>query len=106
VLKQVYRRAHLFLAPSRSEGMPLRVLEAQSCGLLVVGPRITGIMDVVEDGENGRLIVVNNIEGFVMAIKEYYLLWKESPEEYYEMSKDIRRRIIQQCNWDKAICEN
>jgi glycosyltransferase involved in cell wall biosynthesis len=105
VLRQVYRRAHLLLAPSRSEGMPLSVLEAQSCGLPVVGSRIPGIIDIVEDGKNGRLVPVNDIDGFVMAIREYYLLWKESPEKYYEMNRSIRRKIVQQYDWDKVICE-
>ena len=105
VLKQVYRRAHLLLVPSRSEGMPLRVLEAQSCGLPVVGSRIPGIIDIVENGKNGRLVTVNDIDGFVMAIREYYLLWKGSPEKYYEMNRNIREKIVQQYDWDKVICE-
>jgi len=105
LLKEVYRRAHLLLVPSRSEGMPLRVLEAQSCGLPVVGSRIPGIMDVIKDRENGRLVAVNDIKGFATAIKEYYLLWKESPEKYYELNKNIREKIIRQYDWDEIICE-
>jgi glycosyltransferase involved in cell wall biosynthesis len=105
VLKQVYRRAHLLLVPSRSEGMPLCVLEAQSCGLPVVGSRIPGIMDIVEDGKSGRLVTVNDIDGFVTTIKEYYILWKETPEKYYEMNRNIREKIIQRYDWDKVICE-
>jgi len=105
MLKQVYRRAHLLLVPSRSECMPLSVLEAQSCGLPVVGSRIPGIIDVIRDYENGRLVTINDIKGFVTAIKEYYLLWKGSPEKYYEMNKDIRRRVIQQYDWNRIIYE-
>jgi glycosyltransferase involved in cell wall biosynthesis len=105
LLKEVYRRAHILLVPSRSEGMPLRVLEAQSCGLPVVGSRIPGIIDIVEDCKNGRLVTVNDIDGFVMAIREYYLLWKGSPEKYYEMNRNIREKIVQRYDWDKVICE-
>jgi glycosyltransferase involved in cell wall biosynthesis len=105
LLKEVYRRAHILLVPSRSEGMPLRVLEAQSCGLPVAGSRIPGIIDIVEDGKNGRLVTVNDIDGFVMAIREYYLLWKGSPEKYYEMNKNIREKIVQRYDWDKVICK-
>jgi len=102
-LKQVYRRAHLLLVPSRNEGMPLGVLEAQSCGLPVVGSKIPGIIDVVKDGENGRLLTLNDVDGFVAAIKDYYLLWKKSPERCYEMNKIIRKKIIQQYDWNRVI---
>jgi glycosyltransferase involved in cell wall biosynthesis len=105
LLKEVYRKAHILLVPSRSEGMPLRVLEAQSCGLPVVGSRIPGIIDIVEDCKNGRLVTVNDIDGFVMAIREYYLLWKGSLEKYYEMNRNIREKIVQRYDWDKVICE-
>jgi glycosyltransferase involved in cell wall biosynthesis len=103
VLKQVYRRAHLLLVPSRSEGMPLCVLEAQSCGLPVVGSRIPGIIDIVEDGSSGRLVTVNDVRGFVMALKEYYMLWKEFPEKYYEMNKKIREKTIKQYDWEQVM---
>jgi glycosyltransferase involved in cell wall biosynthesis len=103
LLKEVYRRAHILLVPSRSEGMPLRVLEAQSCGLPVVGSRIPGIIDIVEDGSSGRLVTVNDVGGFVMALKEYYMLWKEFPEKYYEMNKKIRENTIKQYDWEQVM---
>jgi len=73
--------------------------------LPVVGSRIPGIMDVIKDCENGRLVAVNDIKGFATVIKEYYLLWKESPEKYYELNKNIREKIIRQYDWNKIICE-
>jgi glycosyltransferase involved in cell wall biosynthesis len=83
--------------------MPLRVLEAQACGLPVVGSRIPGIIDIVEDDRNGKLIAVNDIRGFVIALKEYYMLWKEFPEKYYEMNKKIRERTIKQYDWEQVM---
>jgi len=103
VLKQVYRRAHLFLAPSRSEGMPLRVLEAQSGGLPVIGSKIPGIFDVVINGETGCLINVGDVKGFAGAVKKYYELWRRSPEEYYKTNKAIRRYIVKNYDWQTVI---
>jgi len=103
VLKQVYRRAHLLLAPSRIEGMPLGVLEAQSCGLPVIGSKIPGISDVIVNGETGYLVNVGDVEGFVEAIKRYYRLWQDSPKEYYKMNKAIREHIVRNYEWNIII---
>lgn len=51
-----YRGADLFALPSSSEGLPNAMLEAMSCGVPAVGTRISGIVDLVRDGETGRLV--------------------------------------------------
>ncbi|MGL4733027.1 MAG: glycosyltransferase family 4 protein [Fusobacteriaceae bacterium] len=58
-----YLESSIYVMTSRNEGLPLVLIEAMSCGLPVVsfdcpcGPR-----DLIEDGENGYLIPVNDIE--------------------------------------------
>jgi glycosyltransferase involved in cell wall biosynthesis len=51
-----YRGADLFALPSSSEGLPNAMLEAMACGVPAVGTRISGIVDLVRDGETGRLV--------------------------------------------------
>jgi glycosyltransferase involved in cell wall biosynthesis len=51
-----YSAADLMILPSSSEGLPRVMLEALACGAPFIGTRITGIVDVIEDGKNGLLI--------------------------------------------------
>ena len=52
-----FQQLDLFVFPSRSEGMPIVILEAMAAGCPVISTRKVGaISDVVQDGETGLLI--------------------------------------------------
>lgn len=50
------RAADVFCRPSRSEGLPLTLLEAMASGLPPVVTPVAGVPEVVTDGETGRLV--------------------------------------------------
>ena len=52
---ELLRCMDVFVLPSRWEGMPLAILEAQASGLPVVATDIPGNRDLVADGEDGYL---------------------------------------------------
>ncbi|HKW89260.1 MAG TPA: glycosyltransferase family 4 protein [Candidatus Acidoferrales bacterium] len=55
-----YAAADIVVLPSHREGLPTVVLEAQAAGKPVVGAKVTGIVDLVTDGETGLLFPVGD----------------------------------------------
>jgi glycosyltransferase involved in cell wall biosynthesis len=53
---EALRDADLFLLVSRSEGLPVALLEAMAHGLAIVATRVGGIPEVIEDGEQGVIV--------------------------------------------------
>ena len=62
----------LYLSTSRWEGLPLGLLEAISLGIPIVASDIVGNNEVVENGINGFLFDLNNIETAVNSILKLY----------------------------------
>jgi D-inositol-3-phosphate glycosyltransferase len=56
LVPDLYRAADVVMVPSRSESFGLVAAEAQACGTPVVGARIGGLADVIDDGTTGILI--------------------------------------------------
>ena len=64
------RAADAFVFPSRMEGMPFALLEAMSLGLPVIATRFGGADEIIEPGENGLLVAMNDPGRLAAAIEE------------------------------------
>lgn len=58
----------VFCRPSRSEGMGNAFVEAMAVGIPVIGTRVGGIPDVIEDGQSGLLISPESSEEVANAV--------------------------------------
>lgn len=63
-----YHAADLFILPSHSEGMPNVVLEAMASGLPCIVTRVSGVEELVFDGETGFTIDPGDVAGLGNAL--------------------------------------
>lgn len=61
-------RARTFVLTSDSEGLPLSVMEAMTCGVPTVASNVGDLSDLVEDGRNGFLVGERCPEAFAERI--------------------------------------
>ena len=55
-LRNYMRRCRLLVLPSLSEGLGRVLIEAMACGRPVIGTRVGGILNLIQDGVNGYLV--------------------------------------------------
>ncbi len=69
-VRDLLARASALVVPSIYEGMPLVVLEAMECGVPIVASAVSGIPEVVVDGETGWLVPAEDPPALASALAE------------------------------------
>jgi glycosyltransferase involved in cell wall biosynthesis len=95
-LTECYRRANMFLFPSRHEGMPNAMLEAMASGLPVIASCIAGNEELVMDDKTGLLVPSEDIERLQTALKK--LLSDPALREH--MGEAARRQVEDNYSWE------
>jgi colanic acid/amylovoran biosynthesis glycosyltransferase len=85
-----YERADVFAMPSFAEGIPVVLMEAMATGLPVVTTRITGIPELVDDGESGHLVSPGRTDELREALER---VLAASPDERAAMGRAGRARV-------------
>jgi glycosyltransferase involved in cell wall biosynthesis len=60
----------ILASPSRFEGAPYVPLEAMRAGVPVVLTDCTGSRDLIEDGRNGRIVPIDDVDALTAAVEE------------------------------------
>ncbi len=71
-LALIYRALDLYVQPSLWEGLPLALLKAMGAGLPVLATRVGGVMELIEDGVNGRIVAPAEPEALGRVLVELY----------------------------------
>jgi glycosyltransferase involved in cell wall biosynthesis len=66
---EVLVSAHVFVLPSRDEGLPMALLESMGHGLVPVVSPVGSIGEVVQDGENGLLVPPGDVAALKRALE-------------------------------------
>ena len=67
-LVKYYQSASVYVAPTLYENLPIRVLEAMSCGIPVVASNVCAIPEAIDNGINGMLVQPRSVDELARAI--------------------------------------
>jgi glycosyltransferase involved in cell wall biosynthesis len=96
---EIQRALDIFVQPSLWEGMPLALLKAMGAGLPVVATRVSGCMDAVMDGSNGRLVEPGDAEALARVILELY----HHPKERRRLGDAARRTVAERFSCEAML---
>lgn len=88
--KRLLAEADIFVLPSRTEGLPVALLEAMAAGLAVISTPVGAIPGVVHDGQDGVLVPPGSVKELTAALAA--LLDDASLRE--RLGQAARQRII------------
>jgi glycosyltransferase involved in cell wall biosynthesis len=88
-LPLIYRALDLYVQPSLWEGLSLAMLKAMGAGLPVVVSRVSGAVEVISEGLNGRLVPPGEAAALATAILELY----RQPELRRRLGTNARQTV-------------
>jgi glycosyltransferase involved in cell wall biosynthesis len=91
--------ADVFVQPSRSEGLPLALLEAMAAGLPVVATRVGGLPEAVVPGECGELVPAADPEALAVVLRSLLA----DPKRAAELGGAARRRVCNRFSVDAMV---
>jgi glycosyltransferase involved in cell wall biosynthesis len=92
--EEIYPLFDLFVLPSRSEGVPMALLEAMASGVACVASDVGDVGEIV--GDTGTIVASGNEEGFAEAIRTLL----DDPSRRSELGRKARVRVMERYDTD------
>jgi glycosyltransferase involved in cell wall biosynthesis len=96
--REIYSRSLAWIVASRSEGFSMPVLEAMACGCVVVATDCGGPRDILEDGVNGFLVPVGDVDAILDRIRTLV--------DNHDLCSRLREqgfRTVRRFTWEKCV---
>ncbi len=94
LLNEYYSQGSVFVFPSLMEGFGLVILEAMACGIPVITTPNTGGLDIIDEGVDGFIVPIRDVE----ALKDRIQWCYDHPAESAQIGK-IPRKKAEQLTW-------
>ena len=92
--KLIYAALDVMVMPSRHEGFGIAFVEAMAMGVPVVGTRVVGSVDAVQDGTTGLLVPPDDPAALAAAILRLF----DDPQLWGRLVDEARRRVRAHCS--------
>lgn len=100
-LHQEYLDSDIFLMTSDYEGMPNALAEAMASGLICISTDCkTGPRDLIDDGVNGFLVPVGDVDAMAQAISRAIDMPMELRDK---MSASAREKVLKLCSCENSV---
>ena len=104
----VMKAATVLVLASKWEGLPNVILEAQAAGLPVVASAVDGCLEVIDDGQTGRLFPPGDTQGLAQILHELL----GSNDGSINAQNETRARLVKNAHafvarfsWEKCVAE-
>jgi glycosyltransferase involved in cell wall biosynthesis len=98
-IKEEYAKAHLFVMPSKAEGMSVAIIEALVSGLFVITSKAGNQYDLIKEDINGYVLENNTPEEIASKIEKFYAI-------FFMKNKAVPNKAVQEIigiyNWENV----
>ena len=95
-IPRLLKLTDVFCLLSAYEGMPVAILEAMSMGKPVLSSDVSGMKDLIQNGKNGILTPVDDIQAIIQALKSLV----SNNENRRKLGEQARKDIVEKYSWN------